>query len=88
MCKFKDTNLGIKKLDLAQTLNRLRHYTIKSLITNNKPTLMPRYLHIPHTPDTARKMMTGDRKYLTVSGITTTPPTRLKRYTYGAMGAG
>ena len=103
MCKFKDTNLGIKKLDfnvkrgamaayltdgreiivpvsmfpdikhltkkqreewmimddqyfsrpvllfrgtephlfrqrLAQTLNRLRHYTIKSLITNNKIT--------------------------------------------------
>jgi len=50
---------------------------------------MPRYLHMPHTPDTARKMMTGGRKYLTASGITTLPPhTRLKRYTYGAMSAG
>ena len=50
---------------------------------------MPRYLHIPHTPDTARKMMTGGRKYLTASVITTpTTHTRLKRYTYGAMGAG
>ena len=49
---------------------------------------MPHYLHIPHTPDTARKMMTGGRKYLTVSGITTHTNTRLKRYTYGAMGAG
>ena len=40
---------------------------------------MPRYLHIPHTPDTARKMMTGGRKYLTVSGITT-PPTHDLNY--------
>ena len=38
---------------------------------------MTRYLHISHTPDTARKMMTGGRKYLTVSGITT-PPYDLK----------
>lgn len=36
---------------------------------------MPHYLHILHTPDTAQKMMTGGRKYLTVSGITTTPHT-------------
>ena len=39
---------------------------------------MPRYLHIPHTPDTARKMMMGGRKYLTVSGITTPPLHDLK----------
>ena len=35
---------------------------------------MPRYLHIPHTPDTARTLTLGGRNCLVVSGIVTTPP--------------
>ena len=32
---------------------------------------MPRYLHIPHTPDTARTLTLSGRNYLVVSGIVT-----------------
>ncbi len=32
---------------------------------------MPRYLHIPHTPDTARTQTLSGRNYLVVSGIVT-----------------
>ncbi len=34
---------------------------------------MPRYLHIPHTPDTARTMILSGRNYLVVSGIVALP---------------
>ena len=30
---------------------------------------MPRYLHIPHTPDTARTLTLSGRNYLAVSGM-------------------
>ena len=35
---------------------------------------MPRYLHIPHTPDTARALTLSGRNCLVVSGIVTPPP--------------
>ena len=35
---------------------------------------MPRYLHIPHTPDTARTLTLSGRNCLVVSDIVTTPP--------------
>ena len=35
---------------------------------------MPRYLHIPHTPDTARTLTLSGRNCLAVSGMTTPPP--------------
>ena len=35
---------------------------------------MPRYLHIPHTPDTARTLTLSGRNCLVVSGMVT-PPT-------------
>ena len=35
---------------------------------------MPRYLHIPHTPDTARTLTLSGRNCLVVSGIVATPP--------------
>ena len=34
---------------------------------------MPRYLHIPHTPDTARILTLSGRNCLAVSGIVTPP---------------
>lgn len=34
---------------------------------------MPRYLHIPHTPDTARTLTLSDRNCLAVSGIVAPP---------------
>ena len=34
---------------------------------------MPRYLHIPHTPDTARTLTLSGRNCLVVSGMTTPP---------------
>ena len=34
---------------------------------------MPRYLHIPHTPDTARTLTLSDRNCLVVSDMTTPP---------------
>ena len=37
---------------------------------------MPRYLHIPHTPDTARTLTLGGRNCLVVSGIVTPPEHR------------
>ena len=40
--------------------------------SNNK-SLMPRYLHIPHTPDTARTLTLSGRNRLAVSGMTTPP---------------
>lgn len=39
---------------------------------------MPRYLHIPHTPDTVRTLTLSGRNCLVVSGITTPPLNRLK----------
>jgi len=38
---------------------------------------MPRYLHIPHTPDTARTLTLSGRNCLVVSSIVT-PPGRPK----------
>ncbi len=35
---------------------------------------MPRYLHIPHTPDTARTLTLSGRNCLAVSSMTTPPP--------------
>ena len=35
---------------------------------------MPRYHHIPHTPDTARTLTLSGRNCLVVSGIVTPPP--------------
>ena len=37
---------------------------------------MPRYLHIPHTPDTARTLTLSGRNCLVVSGMTT-PPSKI-----------
>ena len=34
---------------------------------------MPRYLHIPHTPDTAQALTLSGRNCLVVSGMTTPP---------------
>jgi len=34
---------------------------------------MPRYLHIPHSPDTVRTLTLSDRNCLVVSGIVTPP---------------
>ena len=34
---------------------------------------MPHYLHIPHTPDTARTLTLSGRNCLVVSGIVTPP---------------
>ena len=34
---------------------------------------MPRYLHIPHTPDTARTLTLSGRNCLAASGMTTPP---------------
>ena len=39
---------------------------------------MPRYLHISHTPDTARTLTLSGRNCLVVSGMTTPPPGRPK----------
>ncbi len=36
--------------------------------------LMPRYLHIPHTPDTARTLALSGRNCLAVSGMAVPPP--------------
>ena len=46
--------------------------------------LMPRYLHIPHTPDTARTLTLSGRNCLVVSGIVTPP---LKSATGAEKGA-
>ena len=35
---------------------------------------MPRYLHIPHTPDTARTLTLSGRNCLVVSGMVTPLP--------------
>ena len=35
---------------------------------------MPRYLHIPHTPDTARTLTLSGRNCLAVSGMVTPSP--------------
>ena len=35
---------------------------------------MPRYLHIPHTPDTARALTLSGRNCLVASGTVTPPP--------------
>ena len=35
---------------------------------------MPRYLHIPHTPDTARTLTLSGRNCLAVSGMAAPPP--------------
>ena len=40
---------------------------------------MPRYLHIPHTPDTARTLTLSGRNCLVVSGMTTPPKIDYKR---------
>ena len=45
---------------------------------------MPRYLHIPHTPDTARTLTLSGRNCLAVSGMTTPP---LKSATGAEKGA-
>ena len=45
---------------------------------------MPRYLHIPHTPDTARTLTLSGRNCLAVSGMTTPP---LKSVTGAERGA-
>ena len=45
---------------------------------------MPRYLHIPHTPDTARTLTPSGRNCLVVSGIVTPP---LKSATGAEKGA-
>ena len=39
---------------------------------------MPRYLHIPHTPDTARTLTLSGRNCLVVSGMVTPPSNRLQ----------
>ena len=46
---------------------------------------MPRYLHIPHTPDTARTLTLSGRNCLVVSGMTSLPP--LKSATGAEKGA-
>ena len=40
---------------------------------------MPRYLHIPHTPDTARTLTLSGRNCLVVSGIVTPPKIDYRR---------
>lgn len=40
---------------------------------------MPRYLHIPHTPDTARTLTLGGRNCLVVSGMVTPPKIGYRR---------
>jgi hypothetical protein len=40
---------------------------------------MPRYLHIPHTPDTARTLTLSGRNCLLVSGIVTPPKIGYRR---------
>ena len=40
---------------------------------------MPRYLHIPHTPDTARTLTLSGRNCLAVSGIVTPPKIGYRR---------
>ena len=45
---------------------------------------MPRYLHIPHTPDTARTLTLSGRNCLVVSGMVTPP---LKSATGAKKGA-
>ena len=45
---------------------------------------MPRYLHIPHTPDTARTLTLSGRNCLVVSGMVTLP---LKSATGAEKGA-
>ena len=45
---------------------------------------MPRYLHIPHTPDTARTLILSGHNCLAVSGMTTHP---LKSATGAEKGA-
>ena len=45
---------------------------------------MPRYLHIPHTPDTAQTQAPSGRNCLAVSGMTTPP---LKSATGAGKGA-
>ena len=40
---------------------------------------MPRYLHIPHTPDTARTLTLSGRNCLVVSGIATPPKIGYRR---------
>ena len=45
----------------------------RDILTTQTPTLMPRYLHIPHTPDTARTLTLIGRNCLVVSGIVTPP---------------
>ena len=40
---------------------------------------MPRYLHIPHTPDTARTLTLSGRNCLAVSGMTTPPKIGYRR---------
>ena len=40
---------------------------------------MPRYLHIPHTPDTARTLTLSGRNCLVVSGMTSPPKIGYRR---------
>ena len=40
---------------------------------------MPRYLHIPHTPDTAPTLTLSGRNCLVVSGIVTPPKIGYRR---------
>ena len=40
---------------------------------------MPRYLHIPHTPDTARTLTLSGRNCLIVSDMTTPPKADYRR---------
>ena len=40
---------------------------------------MPRYLHIPHTPDTARTLTLSGRNCLVVSGMVTPPKISYRR---------
>ena len=40
---------------------------------------MPRYLHIPHTPDTARTLTLSGRNCLVVSGMVTPPKIGYRR---------
>ena len=40
---------------------------------------MPRYLHIPHTPDTARTLTLSGRNCLSVSGMAASPKIGYRR---------
>ena len=40
---------------------------------------MPRYLHIPHTPDTARTLTLSGRNCLVASGMVTSPKIGYRR---------